>query len=64
MQAFRDLFADAVLRPGDQVEIRRIALMFTDIKGSTDLYNRVGDARAYGWVREHFAVLTRRGARA
>jgi len=57
MQAFRDLFSDAVLRPGDQVAIRRVALMFTDIKGSTDLYNRVGDARAYGWVREHFAVL-------
>ena len=57
MQAFRDLFADAVLRPGDQVEIRRVALMFTDIKGSSDLYNRVGDAQAYGWVREHFAVL-------
>jgi len=32
-------------------------LMFTDIKGSSDLYNRVGDAFAYGWVREHFAVL-------
>ena len=58
LQAFRDLFADAVLRPGDQVEIRRIALMFTDIRGSSDLYNRVGDAQAYGWVREHFAVLT------
>jgi class 3 adenylate cyclase len=57
MQAFRDLFSDAVLRPGDQVEIRRVALMFTDIKGSTDLYHRVGDAQAYGWVREHFAVL-------
>lgn len=57
MQAFRDLFSDAVLRPGDQVEIRRVALLFTDIKGSTALYNRVGDARAYGWVREHFAVL-------
>jgi class 3 adenylate cyclase len=57
MQAFRDLFADAVLRPGDEVEIRRVALMFTDIKGSSDLYNRVGDAFAYGWVREHFAVL-------
>ena len=57
MQAFRDLFADAVLRPGDQVEIRRVALMFTDIKGSTDLYNRAGDAQAYGWVRAHFAVL-------
>ena len=59
LQAFRDLFADAVLRPGDQVEIRRLALMFTDIRGSSDLYNRVGDARAYGWVREHYAVLTR-----
>ena len=57
LQAFRDLFADAVLRPGDQVEIRRLALMFTDIRGSSDLYNRVGDAQAYGWVREHFAVL-------
>jgi class 3 adenylate cyclase len=59
MQAFRDLFADAVLRPGDQVAIARIAFLFTDIKGSTDLYNRVGDARAYGFVREHYAVLTR-----
>jgi class 3 adenylate cyclase len=58
MQAFRDLFADAVLRPGDQVQIRRVALMFTDIRGSSALYNRVGDARAYSWVREHYAVLT------
>jgi class 3 adenylate cyclase len=57
LQAFRDLFGDAVLRPGDQVEIRRVALLFTDIRGSTDLYNRVGDAQAYGWVRAHFAVL-------
>jgi class 3 adenylate cyclase len=57
MQAFRDLFADAVLRPGDEVEIRRVALLFTDIRGSTDLYNRLGDAQAYGWVRQHFAVL-------
>ncbi|HEX3861215.1 MAG TPA: adenylate/guanylate cyclase domain-containing protein [Stellaceae bacterium] len=59
MQAFRDLFSAAVLRPGDEVEIRHVALMFTDIKGSTDLYNRVGDAQAYSWVREHFAVLGR-----
>ncbi|HVH81657.1 MAG TPA: adenylate/guanylate cyclase domain-containing protein [Stellaceae bacterium] len=59
MQAFRDLFGDAVLRPGDQVAIGRIAFLFTDIKGSTDLYNRVGDARAYGFVREHYAVLTK-----
>jgi class 3 adenylate cyclase len=48
-----------VLRPGDQVAISRIAFLFTDIKGSSDLYNRVGDARAYGLVRDHYAVLTR-----
>jgi class 3 adenylate cyclase len=58
LQAFRDLFADTVLRPGDQVEIRRVTFLFTDVKGSSDLYNRVGDARAYGLVREHYAVLT------
>jgi class 3 adenylate cyclase len=26
---------------------------------SRPIRNRVGDARAYGWVREHYAVLTR-----
>ena len=59
MQAFRDLFADTVLRPGDQVAISRIAFLFTDIKGSTDLYNRVGDGRAYGFVREHDGAVVK-----
>jgi class 3 adenylate cyclase len=57
MQAFRDLFADQVLRPGDEVAINHVALLFTDLKGSTALYGRVGDAGAYQRVREHFAVL-------
>ncbi len=58
MQAFRDLFSHEVLRPGDEVAIANVALMFTDLAGSTALYRRVGDARAYHLVREHFAVLT------
>jgi class 3 adenylate cyclase len=57
IQAFRDLFAGDVLRPGDDVGIGDITLMFTDLKGSTALYERVGDARAYHVVREHFAFL-------
>jgi class 3 adenylate cyclase len=57
IQAFRDLFAGDVLRPGDDVGISEITLMFTDLKGSTALYERVGDARAYHVVREHFAFL-------
>jgi class 3 adenylate cyclase len=57
LQAFRDLFSDQVLRPGDEVSVRRIALMFTDLRGSTALYNTVGDSVAYRLVREHFAFL-------
>ncbi len=56
-QAFRDLFSDQVLRPGDEVAIRRVTLMFTDLRGSTALYEVIGDARAYGLVRDHFALL-------
>lgn len=58
LQAFRDLFSDQVLRPGDEVAIQRVALMFTDLRRSTALYEAIGDARAYALVRDHFAVLT------
>ncbi len=57
MQAFRDLFDEDVLRPGDDVEIDHIAIMFTDLRGSTALYERIGDPQAYALVREHFAIL-------
>ena len=57
LQAFRDLFADQVLRPGDEVAIRRVTLLFSDLKGSTALYGTIGDAAAYHLVREHFAWL-------
>ena len=57
LQAFRDLFSDEVLRPGDEVAIRRVTLLFSDLKGSTALYDAIGDAAAYHRVREHFAFL-------
>ena len=57
LQAFRDLFAREALRPGDEVAIGQVTLMFTDLKGSTAFYERVGDARAYQLVRDHFAFL-------
>ena len=44
MQAFRDLFDEDVLRPGDDVEIDHVSIMFTDLKGSTALYERIGDS--------------------
>ncbi|MBI3452856.1 MAG: SRPBCC family protein [Rhodospirillales bacterium] len=57
LQAFRDLFATEALRPGDEVGVGHVTLMFTDLRGSTALYSRIGDARAYHLVREHFAYL-------
>jgi len=34
-----------------------VTLLFSDLKGSTALYDAIGDAAAYGLVREHFAYL-------
>ncbi len=59
LQAFRELFAQAALRPGDDASVDRVTLLFSDLKGSTALYERVGDAAAYNLVRDHFAYLGR-----
>jgi len=57
-QDFRDLFAGEFLSPDASFAIRNVTLMFTDIKGSTELYEALGDARAYARVQEHFRVMT------
>jgi class 3 adenylate cyclase len=57
LQAFRDLFSAATLRPGDEAGVSQVALLFSDLRGSTALYERVGDAQAFNIVREHFAFL-------
>jgi len=57
LQVFRDLFDKQLLRPGDDLDIDRVTILFTDLKGSTALYERIGDSRAYHLVREHFAIL-------
>ena len=63
MPAFRRLCPEQLLRPGDEVEIGRVAIVFTDLQGSTKLYDQLGDARAYRLVRDHFAFLSERVAR-
>jgi class 3 adenylate cyclase len=60
MPAFRRLCPEQLLRPGDDVAIDRIAIMFTDLQGSTKLYEELGDATAYRLVRDHFAFLSER----
>jgi len=60
MPAFRRLCPEQLLRPGDDADISRIAIVFTDLQGSTKLYDTLGDANAYRLVRDHFAFLSKR----
>jgi class 3 adenylate cyclase len=60
MPAFRRLAPEQLLRPRDNAEIGWIAIMFTDLKGSTELYDALGDAPAYNLVRDHFSFLSDR----
>jgi class 3 adenylate cyclase len=57
VQSFRDWARQQPLPHGSSLEVRRVALMFTDLSGSTAMYQRSGDPRAFQLVREHFATL-------
>jgi class 3 adenylate cyclase len=57
-QDYRDLFGRDVLAPGVAVKVAEVTVLFTDLKDSTATYGRLGDASAFGLVRDHFAVLT------
>jgi len=59
LQVFRDLFATEVVRPGEEISIGSVTLMFTDLRDSTRMYRTIGDASAFGRVREHFEILER-----
>jgi adenylate cyclase len=67
LQEFRDMFSSEVLAPGVEIGVRNVALLFSDLKDSTAMYERIGDASAYAVVRDHFEYLfeiirNRRGA--
>lgn len=57
LQVFRDLFSSEVLRAGVEISVGAMTLMFTDLRNSTRLYREIGDAPAFGRVREHFVIL-------
>lgn len=57
LQVFRDLFSNEVLRAGEEISVGSMTLMFTDLRNSTRLYRDIGDASAFGKVREHFSII-------
>lgn len=56
-QTFRDLFRSEVIQATEGIAVREIALLFTDLKGSTALYDRIGDLNAFSLVQQHFDRL-------
>jgi class 3 adenylate cyclase len=55
---FQRLFPQERLLPEESLEVTRVALVFTDLAGSTALYAARGDPRAYHLVRLHFDELS------
>ena len=56
-QTFRDLYRTGTLNADQRFKITNLTILFTDLEGSTALYDRVGDLVAFDLVRDHFAAL-------
>jgi class 3 adenylate cyclase len=56
-QTFRNLFRSEVIGATEGIAVLDVTLVFTDLKGSTALYERIGDLNAYIQVQRHFQHL-------
>jgi len=56
-QTFRDLFRSEVIKASEGIAAKDVTLLFTDLKESTALYDRIGDLNAFSLVQQHFDRL-------
>ncbi len=56
---FQEIFGKDVLSAEESLSIKSMTFLFTDIKGSTQMYTTHGDVASYRLVREHFKILFR-----
>jgi class 3 adenylate cyclase len=56
-QTFRDIYRTDALEVDQRLKITSLTFVFTDLQGSTELYDRVGDLVAYDLVKSHFRAL-------
>jgi class 3 adenylate cyclase len=56
-QTFRDIYRTDTLAIGQHLKILSLTFLFSDLRGSTELYERVGDLTAFDLVNEHFRLL-------
>lgn len=57
-QTFRTLFRTETVPVSEGIGVKDITFLFTDLKGSTALYDQIGDPQAYFLVRQHFDTLS------
>jgi class 3 adenylate cyclase len=57
-QTFRRLFRGETVHGADGIGVRDVTVLFTDLKGSTALYERIGDLKAFSLVHQHFERLS------
>ncbi|OQY44858.1 MAG: adenylate/guanylate cyclase domain-containing protein [Candidatus Parabeggiatoa sp. nov. 2] len=57
-QSFRDLFRVQQVSETFNVNVKNLTIMFTDLRGSTEMYDKAGDVFAYKLVQTHFKILT------
>src|SRR6266550_5391259 len=56
-QVFRDIYGTDTIDIDQRLKITSLTFLFTDLKGSTELYERIGDIAAFDLVRAHFRIL-------
>src|SRR6476660_1261574 len=56
-QTFRDIYRTDTLAINQCLKILSLTFLFSDLKDSTALYDRVGDLVAFDLVNEHFRLL-------
>jgi len=56
-QAFQNIYRTDALDVNQRLRITSLTVLFSDLKGSTELYERVGDLVAYDLVQSHFRAL-------
>jgi adenylate cyclase len=60
---FHDLFATEAPATGMELTIGSMAVLFSDLTGSTALYEQLGDARAFALIEQHFRIAAQAIAR-
>lgn len=56
-QTFRDIYRTDTIDVDQRLKITSLTFLFSDLRGSTELYERVGDLAAFDLVKTHFSVV-------